>query len=531
MTNKLLNKKVKLQIDTSSKISERIQDSGFCIRQGNLEIGINGLLVNGERTSFIDSLQDLEDMQQILGSGACGVVKKVRHKPTGKIFAVKTVAIDVNEQALDKKLLELKTLHQAKHEYIVGFHGAFYCEGKLTFVLEYVNCGTLADLIQGAGPIPENVLAKLTAQLLTGLEYLHKQLHIIHRDIKPQNILISSNGCVKITDFGVSGELANTQAMAQTFIGTAKYMSPSRIAGKKHSTKSDIWSLGLVVLECALGYFPYPEENVTYWGMLMAIVNQPPPSPPPDRFSSEFCSFISQCLQKEEENTPDCSTLLTHPWIKKHATSDINVAEWIRNTLKRIGKDVHSSESGTSQYNNKEKSSEEIPCISSNVSKQQVAHTESLTQSDTTYHNELTSSESIRNKEVTATAKPCILIDTVTSSSGRETFNEKKRDKDVKTSKHKERKHSLGEKDHEKRPRRRSKEIEEKSGVPNTILSNDTTVVVSSTTTATTIRKEAKSSITHNSDDPFEISFRSVVISDDAPSVQKEKKDKQSKKQ
>jgi serine/threonine protein kinase len=89
------------------------------------------------------------------------------------------------------------------------------------------------------------------------LEYLHKQLHIIHRDIKPQNILINSKGQAKITDFGVSGEIAHTQAMAKTFVGTAKYMSPDRIAGNVHSAKSDIWSLGLVVLECALGKHPY----------------------------------------------------------------------------------------------------------------------------------------------------------------------------------------------------------------------------------------------------------------------------------
>jgi serine/threonine protein kinase len=127
---------------------------------------------------------------------------------------------------LNKQLLELKTYHQSNHPYIVSFHGAFFTEGRLSFVLEYMDAGTLADLIK-AGPITENVLARLTAQILTGLEYLHKQLHIIHRDIKPQNILINSKGQAKITDFGVSGEIAHTQAMAKTFVGTAKYMSVS----------------------------------------------------------------------------------------------------------------------------------------------------------------------------------------------------------------------------------------------------------------------------------------------------------------
>jgi len=85
--------------------------------------------------------------------------------------------------------------------------------------------GTLADLMHRAGPIPEPILAKLTLEILRGLNYLHKKLHLIHRDIKPQNILINSKGEIKITDFGVSGEIANTVALAKTFVGTVKYMS------------------------------------------------------------------------------------------------------------------------------------------------------------------------------------------------------------------------------------------------------------------------------------------------------------------
>jgi serine/threonine protein kinase len=85
--------------------------------------------------------------------------------------------------------------------------------------------GTLADLTAKAKAIPEPILGKLTFELLNGLNYLHKKLHLIHRDIKPQNILINSKGEIKITDFGVSGEIANTVALAKTFVGTIKYMS------------------------------------------------------------------------------------------------------------------------------------------------------------------------------------------------------------------------------------------------------------------------------------------------------------------
>lgn len=85
--------------------------------------------------------------------------------------------------------------------------------------------GTIADLLSRVGAIPDRILAKLTADMLEGLNYLHKKLHLIHRDVKPQNILLNSKGEIKITDFGVSGEIANTAAFANTFTGTVKYMS------------------------------------------------------------------------------------------------------------------------------------------------------------------------------------------------------------------------------------------------------------------------------------------------------------------
>lgn len=306
----------------------------------DISIGMGGLMVNGKPTSHIRSLVELEDMGQILGTGSFGVVKKVRHKVSGEIYALKTMTLDVNEDFHEKKLLELRTLHQSNHNYIVKFHGAFYHEGSLSFVLEFMDCGTFADLVKALGSIPERPLGKLLFQLLEGLLYLHKTLHIIHRDIKPQNILLNAKGQAKITDFGVSGELANTQAMAKTFVGTVKYMSPNRISGKKHSAKSDIWSLGLVALECALGYYPYgaDDNKLTFFQLLSDIVTKPPPAAPADRFSPEFCDFIRVCLQKNEDEIPDAQTLLQHPFILSHASDDFNLSEWIVQTLQKLGK-------------------------------------------------------------------------------------------------------------------------------------------------------------------------------------------------
>jgi len=130
-----------------------------------------------------------------------------------------------------------------------------------------------------------------------------------------------------LTDFGVSGEIANTAAFARTFAGTIKYMSPSRIKGNPHSAKSDIWSLGLVVLECGLGRYPYGDSFTTFFDFLTTLVSVPVPKPPEDTFSNEFCNFINLCLQKEEEHLPASSTLLAHPWIQRHKR--VTLKDWI----------------------------------------------------------------------------------------------------------------------------------------------------------------------------------------------------------
>lgn len=130
--------------------------------------------------------------------------------------------------------------------------------------------------------------------------YLHVICHNIHRDIKPANILINSKGEVKLTDFGISKELEESNQFAHTFVGTVTYMSPERIEGKRYNHLSDIWSFGMVILEMAIGSYPYPSHK-TYIEMLQLIMNEPAPEVPPDSpdFSDEFKDFINQFLKKD----------------------------------------------------------------------------------------------------------------------------------------------------------------------------------------------------------------------------------------
>lgn len=127
------------------------------------------------------------------------------HKPTKKIIALKVIPLQSNEKVKKQILLELKTLHECENDNIVKSYGAFIKDGHVHMALEYMDAGSLADVIKEVGKIPEQIIGLMSVQILRGIEYLHKTMKVIHRDIKPSNILINKKGQVKIADFGVSG--------------------------------------------------------------------------------------------------------------------------------------------------------------------------------------------------------------------------------------------------------------------------------------------------------------------------------------
>jgi len=193
-----------------------------------------------------------EDIQQLepLGYGASAVVYKAVHKPTKKILAIKDINV-FDQRKRDQILKELKALDNQNCPNLVEFFGAFYSDGSICIALEYMEGGTLKDVLkhikqtQKDAKVPEPVLSRIFKQVIIGLKYLHKDRHMVHRDIKPSNILVSAEGIFKISDFGTSAELENTLAKCATFVGTTNYMSAERLKGDQYSYSSDIWSMGV----------------------------------------------------------------------------------------------------------------------------------------------------------------------------------------------------------------------------------------------------------------------------------------------
>ncbi|PIA28588.1 hypothetical protein AQUCO_06800034v1 [Aquilegia coerulea] len=222
------------------------------------------------------------DKERRIGSGSGGTVYKVRHRPTGKSYALKVIY------------------------------------GEIQVLLEHMDCGSL----EGTHIHHEPSLADLSHQILCGLHYLHRR-KIVHRDIKPSNLLINSRKQVKIADFGVSRILAQTMDPCNSSVGTIAYMSPERINtdlnhGVYDGYAGDIWSLGVSILEFYLGKFPFAVGRQGDWASLMcAICISPPPEAPPTA-SREFRNFLSCCLQREPAKRWTASKLLLHPFINQN---------------------------------------------------------------------------------------------------------------------------------------------------------------------------------------------------------------------
>lgn len=263
---------------------------------------------------------DLLEKSIAIGKGSHGSVYKAYDKENKRTVAVKTVEAMSKD---DVQILQLESENMVKcdHPNIVSCYGIQFKGTTMYIAMEYMDIGPLNRIIQFKKRLHENILGYIAYQVLKGLVYLHKFQHIVHRDLKPSNLLINSEGEIKIADFGVSGKVKATEDNKRTWIGTALYMSPERIEGKDYTTNSDVWSLGLIIWECAVGYFPYfvnnqKPVNLNILSLRNLIVDYDIPKFPSD-FSDKFQDFLRVCLKKNKEERARSFELLEHPFVRK----------------------------------------------------------------------------------------------------------------------------------------------------------------------------------------------------------------------
>jgi len=307
------------------------------------------------------SLKDFDELGDI-GHGSSGNVTKVKHNPTGLIMARKTIQSDEKSSRLIAN--ELQLLHECNSPFIVDFYSCVQSinGAGINIFMEYMDGGSLNHVMKKCGRFSEDILGKVTISVISGVKYLYEKHRIIHRDIKPSNILINSSGEIKLCDFGVSRKVVDS--IANTFVGTQTYMAPERAVANEYRVSSDLWSLGLSLVELALGRYPIPPPSheelqeifgiqfnpaleppeqtrnpdvdqhtrQSIFGYIQYIVNEPMPSVPISCFSPEFKEFVDACLLKEDTR-PDYKTLETYEYYKRSEKEKVDVGAFVEQTI------------------------------------------------------------------------------------------------------------------------------------------------------------------------------------------------------
>uniref|UniRef100_A0A671YRB7 Myosin IIIB n=1 Tax=Sparus aurata TaxID=8175 RepID=A0A671YRB7_SPAAU len=274
------------------------------------------------------------DIVETIGKGTYGKVYRVTNKKDGSQAAVKVLdpINDVDEE-IEAEYNILRSL--SNHPNVVKFFGMFYksdnqAGGQLWLVLELCNGGSVTELIKGllirGQRLQEPVISYILYSALLGLQHLHNN-RIIHRDVKGNNILLTTEGGVKLVDFGVSAQLTSARLRRNTSVGTPFWMAPEVIACEQqydysYDARCDVWSLGITAIELADGDPPLAEMHPVK--ALFKIPRNPSPTlRNPEEWCRSFNYFISQCLIKDFEARPSVTHLLEHPFIKQAQGKDV----------------------------------------------------------------------------------------------------------------------------------------------------------------------------------------------------------------
>ncbi|KAK3684467.1 Protein kinase C signaling pathway involved MAPKK protein [Vermiconidia calcicola] len=280
-----------------------------------------------------------------LGEGAGGAVTRCILKGGKTVFALKIITTDPNPDVKKQIVRELSFNKSCASDHICEYYGAFMDDtaGTIGISMEFCEGGSLDSVYREiklkGSRTGEKVLGKVAEGVLNGLTYLHGR-RIIHRDIKPSNILLTKTGRVKLCDFGVSGEFG-TKGDANTFIGTSYYMAPERITGQSYTITSDVWSLGVTLLEVAQERFPFPADGTEMnpraglIDLLTYIVRQPIPKlkDEPDKnlkWSDMFKYFIECCLEKEPGRRATPWRMHDHPWMAEMKTKRVDMGLFLK---------------------------------------------------------------------------------------------------------------------------------------------------------------------------------------------------------
>ncbi|OQR77457.1 dual specificity mitogen-activated protein kinase kinase hemipterous-like [Tropilaelaps mercedesae] len=250
------------------------------------------------------SLLRLED----LGTGTCGHVVKMKHAASGRVMAVKQMRKSGVPEENRRIYMDLDVVLRCTDcPHIVHCYGYFVTDSEVWICMELMtSCVEKLQRLRNHVPIPEQMLGFICVSVVKALNYLKDKHGVIHRDVKPSNILLDRSGNVKLCDFGIAGQLVESKAKTQS-AGVAGYIAPERIdperVGRNYDVRADVWSLGIALVELATGRHPYA-SCTTDFELLVNVLERDPPRLDHTIYSRELCDFVQLCLTKVSKKCP-----------------------------------------------------------------------------------------------------------------------------------------------------------------------------------------------------------------------------------
>lgn len=279
---------------------------------------------------------------QKLGNGSCSSVVFARHATTGQAFAIKLFSVfDRAKRA--QFITELGMLVNIDCDSLIKFYSA-YCDsntGQIGVIIEYMNFGSLEVLLTPKYRVNERSLAAIGYQIMWALAYLHHDNNL-HRDIKPGNVLMNTDGWCKLSDFGISTQLESVDSMSSSMKGSFPYMSPERLDGQDYNASSDIWSVGVLMMELYEQRYPFREASSTHVDLSIEFQ-----SIDIDKYLMKtgypkvMAEFLSSTLQRNPQDRPEASALLQSEWFKYMGIYDLDHAtdalrKWLEQTARCV---------------------------------------------------------------------------------------------------------------------------------------------------------------------------------------------------
>ncbi len=247
------------------------------------------------------TLKNRYTIEERIGAGAMGEVYRAQDLQSGDWVAIKRMTAELAADGDYRKRFarEVQALRRLEHPHIVGYVDAFALQGHGYLVTEFFGGGTLSDLIKGRGPLPEGLFKRIALQVLDAVAAAH-EAGVIHRDLKPDNVLMSATGEPKIADFGLArAEDMSTLTQTGTMMGTLAYMPPEAFdAYSRTDHRGDIWALGVILFQMLTAHYPFKARSQS--AMIAAIINDDPTPLPQYRHHvpAGWGSIIEHCLVK-----------------------------------------------------------------------------------------------------------------------------------------------------------------------------------------------------------------------------------------